>query len=107
MSEWIELGKTADFEPNKPHYHNFEYESAVIWHIDGNFYAIEDRCSHDDNPLGEGELDGCAIVCPRHGARFDIRTGKALSMPAVEDINQYATKVEDDIVWIQSPDESW
>jgi 3-phenylpropionate/trans-cinnamate dioxygenase ferredoxin subunit len=50
----------------------------------GQLFAIENRCSHEDAPLAEGELDeqGCSIECPRHGSRFDLRTGRALSLPA-------------------------
>ena len=50
---------------------------------DGRFYAVEDRCSHEDYPLSEGELDGYTVECPRHGSRFDIRTGEVLNLPAI------------------------
>lgn len=50
---------------------------------DGRFYAIEDRCSHEDYPLSDGELDGYTVECPRHGSRFDIRTGEVLNPPAI------------------------
>ncbi len=105
MSDWVKLGQVADFEEGQTVVHDFEYETAVIWRVGEKFYAIEDRCSHDDGPLAEGELEGCQIICPRHGARFDIRTGEALTMPAIEDVNAYALKVEEGIVWIQAPEE--
>ena len=57
---------------------------VVIVNLDGDFYAIEDVCTHDGGPLGEGKLEGCQIICPRHGARFDVRTGQALTLPAFE-----------------------
>ncbi|MFU8773108.1 MAG: non-heme iron oxygenase ferredoxin subunit [Anaerolineales bacterium] len=66
----------------------------VIFNIAGKFYAIGDLCSHDDGPLGEGELEGYKIYCPRHGASFDIRDGRVLSLPAIVDIPAYPVKVE-------------
>ena len=67
----------------------------VLFNLKGEFLAIEDQCSHDQGPVGEGEIEGEAIVCPRHGARFDLRTGKVLSFPAVTDIPSYPVRVTD------------
>ena len=71
-----------------------------VYHVDGELYALEDRCSHDDGPLVEGdwEPDEGVVVCPRHGARFDIRTGRPLSLPAVFPVETYPVRVEDGIV---------
>ena len=60
----------------------------------GRLYAVEDRCSHDDGPLGEGKMDGCEVVCPRHGARFDVRDGRATRMPAATPIHAVPVKEE-------------
>lgn len=71
-----------------------------VYNLDGEFYAIEDRCSHDDGPLAEGEFDpdrGVAI-CPRHGANFDIRTGRPLTLPAYEPVETFPVVVEDGVV---------
>jgi len=65
----------------------------VIFNIGGELYAIADVCSHDDGPVGDGELDGYEITCPRHGASFDVRNGKVLSLPAVVDIPAYSVRV--------------
>ena len=70
-----------------------EGQSAVIFNIAGELFAIADVCSHDDGPVGEGELDEFAITCPRHGAQFDVRSGKVLQMPAVVDIPAYPVRV--------------
>ncbi len=64
----------------------------VVFRIAGMLFAIADTCSHDDGPLGDGDLEGYEIICPRHGARFDVRTGKALSLPAVVDIPAYPVR---------------
>lgn len=69
--------------------------AIVIFNIAGKIFAIADVCSHDDGPLGDGELDGFEVACPRHGASFDVRTGKVLSLPAVVDIPAYPTRVVD------------
>jgi 3-phenylpropionate/trans-cinnamate dioxygenase ferredoxin subunit len=66
-----------------------------VYRIDGQLYAIEDRCSHDDGPLCEGEREGFCVICPRHGARFDLRTGAVLSLPATEDVESYPVVVRD------------
>jgi 3-phenylpropionate/trans-cinnamate dioxygenase ferredoxin subunit len=71
-----------------------------VYNLGGEYYALEDRCSHDDGPLCEGDFDaddGIAI-CPRHGANIDIRTGRALSLPAVESVATYPVHVEHGIV---------
>jgi 3-phenylpropionate/trans-cinnamate dioxygenase ferredoxin subunit len=70
----------------------------TIFNIDGEFYAIADVCTHDDGPLGDGEVDDHQIICPRHGARFDIRTGEVLTLPAVRGVKTYPTRVEDNIL---------
>jgi 3-phenylpropionate/trans-cinnamate dioxygenase ferredoxin subunit len=75
----------------------------VIFNIAGQFFAIGDVCSHDDGPLGDGMLDGHLVVCPRHGAEFDIRTGKAITLPAVVDIPAYPVRVADGRIEIGIP----
>ena len=67
---------------------------VAIFNVEGTLYAIEDVCTHDDGPLAEGELTGCIIECPRHGATFDIRTGKVLSAPALVDVKRFDVRVE-------------
>jgi 3-phenylpropionate/trans-cinnamate dioxygenase ferredoxin subunit len=74
----------------------------VLIHAGGQFYCIDDVCTHDGGPLGEGVLgEDCSIACPRHGAKFDIRTGKALTMPATQPTAVHETKVEGDEVFIK------
>ena len=73
---------------------------VVILNVAGDFYAIADVCTHDDGPLGDGEVEDHQIVCPRHGARFDIRSGEVLSLPAVKGVNSYPIRVEDHMIFI-------
>lgn len=76
---------------------------VAVFNVGGQFFCIADVCSHDDGPVAEGELDGFAIECPRHGARFDIRTGKVLSMPAVTDIPVYPVTVANGEISVEMP----
>jgi metal-sulfur cluster biosynthetic enzyme/nitrite reductase/ring-hydroxylating ferredoxin subunit len=74
---------------------------VALFHVDGRFYAIDDVCTHDGGPLVEGELADFKIACPRHGAKFDIRTGAALTMPAVRATRSHEVKVEAGDVWVR------
>lgn len=77
---------------------------VAVFNLDGELYAIEDVCTHDGGPLVEGEVvNECQVQCPRHGARFDIRTGAALSMPAFEATNTYAVEVRGDDIYVEKP----
>ena len=73
-----------------------------VYLIDGRYYAIEDRCSHDDGPLCEGERDGFCIECPRHGATFDLRSGAVLSLPATEGVDVYSVSVRDGGIFVDA-----
>ncbi len=74
-----------------------------VYNLDGELYAIEDRCSHDDGPLAEGELDEgeCTIECPRHGSLFDLRSGKPLNLPAYVPIDTFPVSVEDGVTRVE------
>lgn len=77
---------------------------VALFNLEGEFYAIADVCTHDGGPLVEGAIvNGCEVRCPRHGARFDIRTGAALSFPAFQATATYAVRVEDEQILIESP----
>jgi 3-phenylpropionate/trans-cinnamate dioxygenase ferredoxin subunit len=74
----------------------------LLCNVGGNIYAIEDACTHDDGPLDQGELEENRIMCPRHGATFDVRTGAALTLPAVMPVRTYVVRIEGDAVFIES-----
>ncbi|NMC13616.1 MAG: non-heme iron oxygenase ferredoxin subunit [Chloroflexi bacterium] len=73
-------------------------QPIVLLKIEGDVFAIADKCSHDDGPLGDGEVNDHIIKCPRHGATFDIRTGKALSLPAIVAIHAFPIKIIDGVI---------
>jgi 3-phenylpropionate/trans-cinnamate dioxygenase ferredoxin subunit len=69
-------------------------QPVALFLVDGVYYAIDDLCTHDGGPLAEGTIDGSVIECPRHGARFDVRTGEALRLPATAPVPTYAVRVQ-------------
>jgi 3-phenylpropionate/trans-cinnamate dioxygenase ferredoxin subunit len=77
--------------------------AIAVFQVAGDYFAIDDVCTHDDGPLAEGELDGGTIECPRHGARFDLATGKAARLPAVVDIAAYPVRLVGDDIQVGLP----
>ena len=77
-----------------------------VFNCGGRLYAIEDRCSHDDGPLcqGDWEPDTCIVVCPRHGARFDIETGIPRTLPAFLPVATFPVSVRDGVVFVEVPE---
>ena len=79
-----------------------DYE-LVLFNIAGEYFAIGDICSHDDGPLGEGEIEDYDVICPRHGARFDVRSGLVTALPAITDIPAYPVRVSGSDIEIGIP----
>jgi 3-phenylpropionate/trans-cinnamate dioxygenase ferredoxin component len=69
-----------------------------------SLYAVEDRCTHDGEPLDGGEIESCEIICPRHGARFDLRSGEALTPPAYEPLRTFPVRIEAGRVLVEPPE---
>lgn len=78
-----------------------EDQLIAIIRTQGEFYAIDDICTHDGGPLAEGDLEGYQIICPRHGARFDVRTGAALTLPATRPTKTHELKIEGDEIFVR------
>jgi 3-phenylpropionate/trans-cinnamate dioxygenase ferredoxin subunit len=91
--EFISVGTIEELLDGQKLFVEVDDLPIVIMNIAGQYYAIADVCSHDDGPVGEGNIEGFEIICPRHGARFDIRTGRALALPAFVDIPVYPIRV--------------
>jgi 3-phenylpropionate/trans-cinnamate dioxygenase ferredoxin subunit len=100
MPRFVSIAKTSEIGPGERDMFEIEGLYIAVFNVDGTYYAIEDICSHDDGPLAEGDLHGYEIECPRHGARFDIRSGKVLSMPAVTDIPWFEVRIAGDEIQI-------
>jgi 3-phenylpropionate/trans-cinnamate dioxygenase ferredoxin component len=102
---YYEIGKVDELPAGERWFLEVGGVPVVVFNINGDFYAIDDICSHDSGPVGEGELDGHQIICPRHGARFDVRNGKSLTPPAVENIKNYSIRITDGQLEIGLPEE--
>jgi 3-phenylpropionate/trans-cinnamate dioxygenase ferredoxin subunit len=98
--DFIQIAPLADIPDGERLFVEVDEKKIVLFNIGGNIYAIGDVCSHDGGPLGDGEVEGMDVICPRHGARFDIKTGQALLLPAVEDIPAYPVRIIDGMIEI-------
>jgi 3-phenylpropionate/trans-cinnamate dioxygenase ferredoxin subunit len=101
--EYIPIAKVSELGNGERLLFDIGGEPIALFNIAGEYFAIADVCSHDDGPVAEGELLNHEIACPRHGAKFDLRTGEALSLPAVVDIPAYPVRVEGDEILIGLP----
>lgn len=90
----------AEIPPGQSRVFEVDGKRVSVCNVEGEIFAIADLCSHDDGPLGEGELTDHQIECPRHGARFDLKTGKALCLPAVLPIPVYKVEMRGEEIWI-------
>ena len=103
--EFVEIAPAAELPNGERLFVELGDKPIVIFNIAGQFFAIGDVCTHDDGPLGDGLLEDHNIVCPRHGAEFDVRTGQAVQMPAVVDIPAYPVQVRDGKIFVGIPKE--
>lgn len=103
MAETIDVCNLDDLPPGTRRIVAWEDIEIGVFNCGGELYAIEDRCSHDNGPLAEGELDEqkCTVECPRHGSLFDLRTGKPLTLPAYVPVETFPVRVEGDIVRLE------
>jgi metal-sulfur cluster biosynthetic enzyme/nitrite reductase/ring-hydroxylating ferredoxin subunit len=101
MADFVRVAATSEIPDPGKTLVEVDGEMIALFHADGQFYAIDDVCTHDGGPLADGELRNHTIACPRHGAKFDIRTGAALTMPAVRPTRAHDVKVEDGGVWVR------
>jgi 3-phenylpropionate/trans-cinnamate dioxygenase ferredoxin subunit len=101
--EFVPVASTAEVGPGQRLLLDVGDLSLAVFNIAGQYFAIADVCTHDDGPLGEGEVEGEVIECPRHGGRFELRSGKAIQLPAVEDIPAYPVRVVDDQIEVGLP----
>jgi 3-phenylpropionate/trans-cinnamate dioxygenase ferredoxin component len=101
----IDVAPLDEFPPGSEKIVTVGWTSVGVYNCGGNLYAIEDRCSHDDGPLCEGDWDEeeCRVVCPRHGSQFDLATGRPLTLPAIEPVDTFPIVVEDGIVRVELP----
>lgn len=105
MNEWITVVRVEGLAPGERRVVCVDDTQIVVFNLDGQYYAIENVCTHDGGQLTGGTVEGDHIVCPRHGARFCLRTGAALSAPAYEPINTFPVRIENGMVQVR--DSRW
>jgi 3-phenylpropionate/trans-cinnamate dioxygenase ferredoxin subunit len=96
------VAKLSDVPLNETLRVTFDGKDVLLCNVDGTVHAIEDACTHDGGALDQGELEGCRIMCPRHGAYFDVTTGAALTLPAILPLETYSVRVDGNDVFIDA-----
>lgn len=105
MTDWIRVARVEELPPGSRRVANVDGVAVVVFNIDGDYCAIENTCSHDDGELASGELLGEEIVCPRHGARFNLRTGAVTAPPACIAVATFPVRVAEG--WLEVRDDRW
>ena len=102
----VPVAAAAEFPPGSTKIVRHGMLFVGVYNCGGELYAIEDRCSHDDGPLCEGDWDEdrCMVVCPRHGSQFELSTGRPISLPATEPVETYPVRVVDGTIVLVLPD---
>ena len=95
MSKWIDVAAADELVEGKPLVVEADDRVLVVMLHEGQVSCLDDVCTHDGGPLSEGCFDGTSLACPRHGAKFDVRTGEALTMPATQPTQAFSAKIED------------
>lgn len=102
MAKFVKVGRADEIGPGEKQIYEVDGILVVVVNLNGEYYCVEDVCTHDGGPLGEGVLDNGHIICPRHGSHFDVRTGDALTLPAFEPVPTYEVKVENGDLLVES-----
>src|SRR5436309_11296711 len=93
MAEFVKVASANDIAPGQARLVNVRGKEIALFNIEGNFFALENACTHEEGPLAEGDIEGHEVTCPWHGARFDIRTGEVLCDPAYEAVARHNVRV--------------
>lgn len=101
MAEWVKVGEVGSPAPGEVKVIMPRDERIALANVEGEYYAIDDVCTHDGGALDQGEVIGDQIECPRHGARFDVRTGKAVTLPAIFPVKTYPVRVEGNDIQVE------
>jgi len=100
MAEFEKVAKTSDIPPGEIKSYVLGIDMVAICNVDGTFYAFRDECTHQSLPLSDGSLEGKTLTCTYHSAEFDVETGEALCLPAVDGVETFEVKVEGDDIYI-------
>ena len=99
---WVKVGAVSSIAPGDYAQAEVDDELVAIFNVNGEFLAVQDVCTHDGGGLSGGAVEGAVVICPRHGARFCLRTGEALTPPAYEPVRTFETRVVDGVVEVRS-----
>lgn len=105
MAEWVTIGSGSAIPEGEVMSFGAGARQVAVANVEGDLHAFDDTCTHQQCSLGEGELDGAVIECPCHGSQFDVITGEAVNGPAVDPVDVFQTKVEDDELKVLVNDE--
>ena len=100
VTTWQTVGSVADIPPERVAVFRIGDHDVAVCNVNGQFYAIDDLCTHDGGSLDQGELEGEEIECPRHGARFNVTTGDAVQLPAFEPVETHDVRVDGESVQV-------
>ncbi|MGH7681187.1 MAG: Rieske (2Fe-2S) protein [Candidatus Eiseniibacteriota bacterium] len=103
-ARYVRVGRVKDVPEGRPEVFDVEDRKIAVYRLEDGFHAIDDICTHDGGPLADGEVDGDQVICPRHGARFSIKTGAALTFPAITPVESYPVRVEGEELLIGIPE---
>ncbi len=103
-ARFVRVGRVAEVPPDRAEVFVVEDRQIAVYRLPDGFYAIDDICTHDGGPLAEGEVEGDQVICPRHGARFSIKTGAALTFPAITPVDTYPVRIEGEDLLVGMPD---
>jgi len=101
MSDFIKIATVDEIAPGQAKLVEVNGNEIALFHVDGQFHAIDNNCTHVGGPLCEGEISGSEVTCPWHGATFDVTTGRALGPPAMEAVNHYNLRIADGSIEIE------
>ncbi|MBI3772466.1 MAG: non-heme iron oxygenase ferredoxin subunit [Gammaproteobacteria bacterium] len=105
MSDWVAVARVTDFPAGERRVVDVEGAIIAVFNLQGKYYAIEDVCTHDGGELASGELVGDDVICPRHGARFCIKTGEVKAPPATQPVDIFPVQVLNGVVQVK--DDRW
>ena len=102
-SDWVDVGAADEIEDSKSLSADIDGLALLVVRCGSELYAVEDRCTHDGEPLDDAQVEACQIICPRHGAHFCARTGEALTPPAYEPLRTFKVRVENGRILLENP----
>ena len=101
MADFVKVAKTNEIEPGQARLVDVQGKSIALFNVEGQFFALDNTCTHRGGPLVEGEISGNEVTCPWHGARFDVRTGKVVGPPAQQTVACYGVRGTDSDIEVE------